>query len=829
MVKGVRRSSWLAALVLAGCPGGGLLAQGLVPAAAPGVAAPGVAPQSVAAGTLELKVRRLPDAVELLIENTGPAPQMQQTSRGASWEGLLFTSRPNGLRRGPQRLSLPEAGLQSISLEGSGVNYRLAVTPLPGYPVARPVVSADGRNLILSFSAPAQVSLQTMQPNLTMPGRVGLPTAVPPLQPRAVAPPVGDLAVGTMMLSNPNFVRLSGPRVTMKLRNAPVRDALMSLAQLGGYGFVYVDEQSLSNSSDPAPAAPAAPQEKRISLSFRGETYERAINSALLAAGLQGKLDGNMILAGPAVLGKGFGPQMSKVYRLNQANAGSAADYLASLGALITKVTTTTSTSTTFATNQSNAAPGPGGLNASSGQQTAQQTNLTQTDSYGASFGPLRGLIGTTDSRLGTITLVGDPRVVAIAETYLKQLDLRQRQVALSIKILDVTLDNEAVTDNSFAFRWGNNFIVNDQGQLVANFGSLKPPAAGSTAYPGQFDGRAGSNPVVGVGNLANPTGEQINTGVFVDQPLSPYPMPGSGSDAAYGPTQPRPPFGTYTNPLQPGVTTITPPTVDPVTGRITTPPTYTYALPGNYAYPKNQFFDFVKATIESKNAKVLASPTLILQENPSLLRDAGSSGGGVGNTGASGLDAYNIDSPIGRRRGNEGVVRVGVDVPTQVKVTQATNITASTTCEISQLTTAGLVLGARIEKVDDNGFITFSLSPSISSVAREYSTGLTCPPVAILNVRKLDTGAVRVRDGQTLILTGVITDQDVNEVSKWPILGDMPLIGQFFRSSNRTRKKNELVIMVTPRIINDVEGGTYGYGYQAGTPQARELLNGRR
>ena len=87
----------------------------------------------------------------------------------------------------------------------------------------------------------------------------------------------------------------------------------------------------------------------------------------------------------------------------------------------------------------------------------------------------------------------------------------------------------------------------------------------------------------------------------------------------------------------------------------------------------------------------------------------------------------------------------------------------------------------------------------------------------------------MRVRDGQTLILTGVITDEDINQVSKWPILGDMPLIGQFFRNSNRIRKKNELVIMVTPRIVNDVEGGTYGYGYQAGTPQARELLNGVR
>jgi type IV pilus assembly protein PilQ len=139
-------------------------------------------------------------------------------------------------------------------------------------------------------------------------------------------------------------------------------------------------------------------------------------------------------------------------------------------------------------------------------------------------------------------------------------------------------------------------------------------------------------------------------------------------------------------------------------------------------------------------------------------------------------------------------------------------------------------VLGARVEKIDDNGFVTFTLSPSISAV-----TDFEQPPegcgsrLNILSVRSLDTGAVRVRDGQTLILTGVISDLDREEVTKWPVVGDLPLVGQFFRASGKTRQKRELVIMVTPRIINDSEGGTYGYGWQPSTPQSRELMrNGR-
>jgi type IV pilus assembly protein PilQ len=81
------------------------------------------------------------------------------------------------------------------------------------------------------------------------------------------------------------------------------------------------------------------------------------------------------------------------------------------------------------------------------------------------------------------------------------------------------------------------------------------------------------------------------------------------------------------------------------------------------------------------------------------------------------------------------------------------------------------------------------------------------------------------VRDGQTLILTGVISDQDIATVTKWPILGDIPLVGQFFRTSGRTRSKRELVIMVTPKVINDESGGVYGYGYQPASRPARQWL----
>lgn len=541
-----------------------------------------------------------------------------------------------------------------------------------------------------------------------------------------------------MTISNPSYVSVSGPPVTMTLRNAPAKDVLMALSQLGGYGFVYVDE-----SSAPGATSAAAAGMRPISISFRRESYGRAINSALLAAGLQGKRDGNTIFAGPRVLSKSFGAQLSKVYRLNQVPANSAADYLANLGAQVTK----TNTISTAVSEGVAATAAPVGSPTSS---TTTSSTTTSVESYGAATGPLVGLQATTDTRLSTITLVGAPRLVTIAEQYLKQLDLRQRQVALSVKILDVNLENDFEVANSFAFRWGNNFIVNDNGSLAANFGSLL----------------GGSSPNVG---------NQVPAVI---------------------------PFQGFNGTPNPGVN-----------------------------YPINNFFDFVQAQILSRNSKLLASPTLILQENPSVLREAGtgSTSSASGDSGATGgLDQYTIDSPIGRRRANEAVVRVGTNVITEFETNSSagTGATSNVITCTPTLSTAGLVLGARVEKIDDNGFVTFTLSPSISAVTdRLPVTG--CGDIEILSIRRLDTGSLRVRDGQTLILTGVISDFDRSVVTKWPIVGDIPLIGQFFRATNNSREKRELVIMVTPRIINDTEGGTYGYGYQPSTPASRAFLGG--
>ena len=712
-------------------------------------------------GALLLQVRRSTDGVDVVIQGVGPGPVLRQSQGAGGWQGELQLASPSALRLGPQTMAFPEAGLRQVSIDGAGSSYRIAVTPLPGVPLGRPMVSADGRDLILSFLGGATPPAQTGRFNLRQPGALPQASYAPPLQPRAVAPPLGDMAVGTMVLRNRSYLNLSGPPVTMTLRNAPARDALMALAQMGGYGFVYVGDEPIGTTA--VGTAPAAAPSPTVSLAFRAESYARAINAVLLASGLQAKQEGRMLMVGPSVQSKTFGAQLSKVYRLNQASAASAADYLASLGARMTKVNLITNTVTQ---GQSQANQVAGG----EAQQQTKRETITTTETYGAAAGPLRGLSGTTDSRLQSVTLVGDPQVVAVAENYLRQIDLRERQVALSVKILDVALENEAAVKNSFAFRYGNNFIVNDEGRLIGAFNNRLPPSPN-----GGFDTISGGS------QSAKP-----------QQQLATTTTSNSGSSS--------------------------PTTVDLAASATPAP-----LNPGS-AYANNNFYDLVRAAIVSSSTKVLASPTLILSENDDPIQ-GGKEVALAASAAAAGSNTVLNTASIGRPYSNEAFVTVGSQVITDY-IVQAGQNGAPNTCQ-PQFGTEGLTFGARVLKIDDNGFVSFALSPSISARAGANSVEQVagCGRINILQVRRLDTGTVRVRDGQTLILTGVISDADNQAVTKWPIVGDLPFVGQFFRSSNNARSKRELVILVTPRVINDGEGGTYGYGYQAVTREARQFM----
>ena len=509
---------------------------------------------------------------------------------------------------------------------------------------------------------------------------------------RASAPPLGDIAVGVNYIPNPNLIEIKGPEITIVFRKTPAKEALEYLLSKTNYDYVWVNaDPSFKGVLNTTTSKIDEP--RLVSLNIKNLDFAKAFNAILMASGLQAKLEGRIVYIGPNVRDTIFSERISKIYRLNQTSANSAASYLANLGAKVTKISTI-STAVTQGASQSETVSG-----ASSASTTTQSTT-TSVEVYGSEIGPLVGLIATTDDRLETITLIGPTKLVSVAEEFLKKLDLRQRQVALTVRILDVNLSDGKTLDNSWAMRQNNNFIVNDNGKLLAAFGKNLPPDES-----GDFSSNA-----------------------------------------------------TAAIKLNPGVD-----------------------------YLNDTFLNFLRAQIESKNTKILASPTLILNEFPGQLGGESVSFSDISNSLKSGT--------IGRSYGNEAFVVVGTQVPI--------NCTASEDSTVPSFDYGirGLTFGARILKIDDNGFVTFAISPAITA-ASEQRNITNCGTIDLLATRRLDSGTIRVRDGNTLIMTGVLNTTDKETVKKFPILGDIPLIGQLFRNTASSKETNELVIMVTPQIL---------------------------
>src|SRR5690606_38752909 len=71
------------------------------------------------------------------------------------------------------------------------------------------------------------------------------------------------------------------------------------------------------------------------------------------------------------------------------------------------------------------------------------------------------------------------------------------------------------------------------------------------------------------------------------------------------------------------------------------------------------------------------------------------------------------------------------------------------------------------------------------------------------INTNELQTN-VLVNDGETVVLGGIFDDFKSNQYQKVPFLGDLPVIGNLFKNNSKVSEQAELLIFVTPRIVND-------------------------
>ena len=78
------------------------------------------------------------------------------------------------------------------------------------------------------------------------------------------------------------------------------------------------------------------------------------------------------------------------------------------------------------------------------------------------------------------------------------------------------------------------------------------------------------------------------------------------------------------------------------------------------------------------------------------------------------------------------------------------------------------------------------------------------------------------VGDGGTVVLGGIFEDSDKNDEAKVPGLGDVPVLGWLFRNRQQLRKRSELLIFLTPRVLEDGMGAAQQVGPVAPGPDPR-------
>ena len=105
---------------------------------------------------------------------------------------------------------------------------------------------------------------------------------------------------------------------------------------------------------------------------------------------------------------------------------------------------------------------------------------------------------------------------------------------------------------------------------------------------------------------------------------------------------------------------------------------------------------------------------------------------------------------------------------------------------------------------INQEGFVTMKIKPEVSSVTRTLTTA-SGNQIPIVQTSTAET-TVMVKDGVTIIIAGLIDDQNTSTTRKVPILGDIPILGAAFRFKEEEVIKSELVIFLTPFIISGEE-----------------------
>lgn len=149
-------------------------------------------------------------------------------------------------------------------------------------------------------------------------------------------------------------------------------------------------------------------------------------------------------------------------------------------------------------------------------------------------------------------------------------------------------------------------------------------------------------------------------------------------------------------------------------------------------------------------------------------------------------------------KSGQVGTFLAGSKVP--ISVLSSVGGTAAPSIEFI---TIGVKLNFKPE-VLENGLISLKIDPAeVSSIAGTLAVN----GYPIIDTREIRTN-VQLKDGESLVLAGLLQEETIKTMSKMPLLGDIPILGALFRSTQNDRRDKELIFFITPKIVKPDSSG---------------------
>jgi type II secretory pathway component GspD/PulD (secretin) len=106
---------------------------------------------------------------------------------------------------------------------------------------------------------------------------------------------------------------------------------------------------------------------------------------------------------------------------------------------------------------------------------------------------------------------------------------------------------------------------------------------------------------------------------------------------------------------------------------------------------------------------------------------------------------------------------------------------------------------------INPDGLVTMLVNPSVSENKNspvQITNGVYSP---VFTTRSA-SAQIAIRDGQTIVIGGMMDDRVIQQVNKVPLLGDIPLVGWLFQNNATTKQKQELLFLLSPHVINVAE-----------------------